>query len=83
MGLQTDSWPDFMYSDPEFVVNGGLPYEHWGRLYLPDGGSEPNNKVGNEYCAGANATERYDGAFGWSDESCNTLAPYICRLKRE
>lgn len=81
MGLRTDSWPDFYYTDPGQVVNGGLPYEHWGRVAIPDGGPEPNNRAGNEYCAGANATERYEGAWGWSDEPCATKAAHICRIK--
>jgi hypothetical protein len=138
MGLRTESWPEFIYSNPELLENGGLraqaarcggrgreggarpclirvvavggeslvgstpacegveqpsvvhtgaagglPYEHWGRIFLPDGGPEPNNRAGNEYCAGANYTERYDGAWAWSDEPCLTKAPYICRLKRD
>jgi hypothetical protein len=121
MGLKTDSWPEFIYANPELLDNGmlhalppqspqlfcsacqtkasrqharaheahlgaaagGLPYEHWGRIYLPDGGPEPNNRAGNEFCAGANYTERYDGAWAWSDEHCLIKAPFICRLKRE
>ncbi len=42
---------------------------------------EPNNLFGNEYCAGANATELLlDGVFGWSDEECSRKTPFICKM---
>jgi hypothetical protein len=48
--------------------------------YLPDFVREPNNMFGYEYCAGANASEATNGAFGWSDESCSTMAPFMCKI---
>ncbi len=42
---------------------------------------EPNNLFGNEYCAGANATELLlDGVFGWSDDECSRKTPFICKM---
>jgi hypothetical protein len=42
--------------------------------------AEPNNMKGDESCAGANATQTFKGAFGWSDESCSVEAPFICKV---
>lgn len=39
---------------------------------------------GNEKCAGANATEPTKvGALVWSDETCTTEAPFMCRVAGE
>lgn len=42
--------------------------------------AEPNNMKGDESCAGANATQMFNGAFGWSDESCSVEAPFMCKV---
>jgi hypothetical protein len=52
-------------------------------MYLPDYLKEPNNLFGQEYCAGANASEMTGGLFGWSDERCTVQAPYMCKVTRE
>lgn len=52
-------------------------------IYLPDYLQEPNNLFGEEYCAGANASEMANGAFGWSDAHCSTVAPFMCKVTRK
>jgi hypothetical protein len=42
---------------------------------------EPNNIFGREMCAGANATEAYEGLWGWADANCDLPMPYICELE--
>jgi hypothetical protein len=52
--------------------------------YYPDIIAEPNNLRGNERCAGANATQpSKTGALVWSDETCTTQAPFMCRVQGE
>jgi hypothetical protein len=77
MGYRAIVWPQFQWLDP----NTYQTYTNWG-TYLPDYVAEPNNMFDNEYCVGANATETLPDtpAFGWSDEVCNTPAPFICKV---
>lgn len=39
---------------------------------------EPNNVFGGEFCAGANATEAFEGLWGWADANCDLAFPFIC-----
>jgi hypothetical protein len=41
---------------------------------------EPNNISGREMCGGANATQAYEGLWGWADANCDLPMPYICEL---
>jgi hypothetical protein len=80
LGLRSNrtGWPDFTWSN----LNAALPdvaaggYDHWG---ISTDGREPNNLGGAEYCGGANYSQEYEGAWGWSDFNCTLVAPYICR----
>jgi hypothetical protein len=68
---------------PRFSPVPGSPassYSHWG-IALPSGRAEPNNLRGQELCAGANRSEAYGGAWGWSDEQCGLRAPSVCRIR--
>jgi hypothetical protein len=54
-------------------------YKHWGM----DGGVlEPNNKLGLELCAVANASQTYSNGWGWSDTLCDKKFPMMCRMIR-
>ena len=76
MGLKVMTlWPRFSVLTPQ-----AFSYRHWGTA-LPSGRLEPNNLRGQELCAGANSTEAYDGAWGWSDEQCSMPAPSLCKLR--
>ena len=57
-------------------------YEHWGTN--SSGTQEPNNRGGSEFCAAANASQAYNGTWGWSDASCqlNNVSA-MCRVARE
>jgi hypothetical protein len=77
IGLRTQGWPEFMFIDRAELLEG---YAHWGTV--PNGPNEPNNINGTEFCAGANFTEFFDGAWGWSDELCTLKAPFVCKIRR-
>ena len=80
LGLRTNAsaWPDFEWLMRTFPMPDGLAYTHWATR---KGGREPNNAVGVEYCAGADATAAYDGAWGWADFNCSATWPFMCRLQ--
>jgi hypothetical protein len=74
------------YTDwPNFRWLNGLPgpnnwtYSHWG-TYKPGTHLEPNNVFPPELCSGANATETFGGAWGWGDENCDRMFPFICEV---
>ena len=50
---------------------------------MPQNIIEPNNIYRQEICAGANQTEAWDGAWGWSDTKCEAKFPFMCRKNRE
>ena len=52
-------------------------YEHWGGDVKY---SEPDNRLGNEFCAVANYSQAYRQAWGWSDTSCNQQFGFMCRV---
>jgi hypothetical protein len=68
------AWADFSPGP------GGGSYSHWG-FSLPDYKPEPDNASGQELCAAANASQRYDQpeAWGWSDARCSRALPFMCR----
>jgi hypothetical protein len=68
-------WPRFAPLVPQASA-----YTHWG-IALPGGKMEPNNLRGLEHCAGANSSEAYNGAWGWSDEQCSLRAPFMCKTR--
>jgi hypothetical protein len=71
-------WPAFV---PIVASNVSITYTHWG-VMQPQGRREPNAFTGLELCAGANGTQVYGGAWGWSDENCGLKAPFVCRLRK-
>jgi hypothetical protein len=75
----TDAWPNFTQVDRTTPASA---YRHWGTVQ-PSNKSEPDNRAGNENCAAANSSAEYGGAWGWSDASCGTALPFMCRLLRE
>ena len=81
IGLRVTVRPTFAWMDPSVTLSSG-GYLNWGTL-MPGNISEPNNRVPPENCGVANFTERYNGAFGWSDTQCNITAPFMCRMARE
>jgi hypothetical protein len=72
-----DFWPTFSWPSGAVLKSGA--YQHWGR-YGPGQHPEPNNVFPPEDCAGANASQAYDGSWGWSDEDCATRAPFVCEV---
>ena len=58
-------------------------YQQWGNWTDDEGLPEPNNLYGGEYCGGANATEAYEGRYGWADVACNKRGAFICKVIRE
>jgi hypothetical protein len=74
-----DYWPAFSW------LTGGTTaaaltarsYSHWGGGW-PGVGKEPNRVCPPEDCAGANFTQAYNGTWGWSDEQCDHLFPFVC-----
>jgi hypothetical protein len=85
MGLRVDNdalyWPFFSWA-----VNGSggavltsRSYTHWG-TDRGGAGREPNNVCPPEDCAGANYTQAYDGAWGWSDAACDQQFPSLCEV---
>jgi hypothetical protein len=81
MGLYVAPYTDW----PQFVWLNGLPgpnnftYNHWG-TYKPGTHLEPNNVFPPELCSGGNATESFGGAYGWGDENCERMFPFICEV---
>jgi hypothetical protein len=74
-GLRSSSWPYFQWMDR--TTNIELEYTHWGT----NGDiKEPNNLNPPEMCGAANYTQRYGGAWGWSDTACSSPLVFICRL---
>jgi hypothetical protein len=81
IGLRSNGtmWPEFSWVD--FTPGPTLDtYLHWGST-VPDYLPEPNNELGEEYCAVANYTERYDlpPAWGWADTRCDQQLPFMCK----
>jgi hypothetical protein len=70
-------WPTFV---PIVATNYTISYTHWGTLQ-PQGIREPNAFSGFELCAGANGSQFYGGAWGWSDENCGLKAPFVCKIR--
>ncbi len=77
LGLAAATWPRFAWTDGTPGPNT-TTYNHWG-YYMPQNIIEPNNLFPPELCAGANASQAYDRAWGWADTSCATSAPFVCR----
>jgi hypothetical protein len=73
-----DRWPTFSWLSNGLSLNR-TRYHHWG-MFKPGTHVEPNNVFVPENCAGANLTQAYDSAWGWSDNNCNMLAPFICEV---
>ncbi len=73
-----DKWPTFSWLSTGVSLNK-TGYDHWG-MFKPGTHVEPNNVFVPENCAGANVTEAYDGAWGWADNNCNFVAPFICEV---
>ena len=77
LGLAATTWPKFAWTDGTLGPNS-TTYGHWG-YYMPQNIIEPNNLFPPELCAGANASQTYDQAWGWSDTGCSVVAPFVCR----
>ena len=65
------------------LIPGPSKYKHWGQAVLGDNtvSPEPNNLAGDEYCGGANVTQKYGqpAAWGWGDQSCSLQFSFMCR----
>jgi hypothetical protein len=79
LGLTTESWPVFHWTDQSPMNGSILEQGHWG-YFMPQNIREPNNIYLNEDCVGANLTQVYDGAWGWSDTQCSQRWPALCRI---
>jgi hypothetical protein len=51
----------------------------WG-VYQPFSEPEPNNKFPPENCAAANFSQISGGLAGWSDTSCFSSFPFMCKI---
>jgi hypothetical protein len=79
LGLAARTWPHFAWADGSPGGSGsGSSFRHWG-YYMPQNILEPNNLAPPELCAGANASQAYERAWGWADTGCAMAAPYMCR----
>ena len=84
MGLRVmpyEGWPVFGWQlqDGSYQKLYNSSYQAWG-VWRPGRRREPNNIFPPELCAGANFTQMADGAYGWVDMRCETLAPSICEV---
>jgi hypothetical protein len=62
------------YANPEV----DLPYKHWA-MYTPLNARDPAaSPSGLRECAAANASQRYQGAWGWTNQGCGLPLPYVC-----
>jgi hypothetical protein len=43
---------------------------------------EPNNAFPPEFCAVANYTQKFEDAWGWSDQNCEDVFIAICKIAR-
>jgi hypothetical protein len=77
-----NSWPGFQWIDGTPGPNVTGAYSHWG-YYMPQNIIEPNNIFRQENCAGANYSQAWGGAWGWSDTKCDVAYPFMCRKNRE
>jgi hypothetical protein len=73
----------FGWTDPSIPAPSTANYIHWGRVLPSNIALEPDNHFTMENCGVANYTERFGGAFGWSDTQCNITAPFMCRTACE
>lgn len=79
MGLTTENWPNFYWTDRSPIAGNISETGHWG-YFMPQNIREPNNVYGNEDCVGANLTQSLDGAWGWADTQCSQKWPVLCRI---
>jgi hypothetical protein len=82
MGMSTQDWPTFKWTDASPFLNNSLTYQHWG-YFMPQNIKEPNNLIPPELCVGANYTEAYLKAWAWADTNCGDAYPYMCMNSRE
>jgi hypothetical protein len=80
MAVRGRSWGVAAVSTPGACQLHALPtHTHAPRTCTrPGTHREPNNIAGGEDCAGANATQMFEGLWGWADANCNLKFPYIC-----
>jgi hypothetical protein len=81
IGLRQRAGNRWNFTDITITSPSFRTYSHWG-TNVPSNTSEPNNYFGNERCGVANATEEFDGAWGWADHSCNQTFVHVCRIMR-
>lgn len=85
MGLTTENWPTFFWTD-QTPYTANVSWDNWG-YYMPQNIREPNNIFKEEFCAGANFSERNTNLkpaiWGWADTKCNAKYPIMCRKNRE
>jgi hypothetical protein len=77
---------EWRWIDPTGPKISSTAYQHWGQGAVdnpPDMGGEPNNYMKDEKCAGANFTQTYGEAWGWSDAQCGGQAVFMCKLVGE
>ena len=67
-------WVNPGYSNPDI----DLPYKHWA-MFMPINARDPaTSPTGLRECAVANASQTYQGAWGWTNEGCGLRLPYVC-----
>ncbi len=90
LGLTTKSTVEprtWRWSDPFVPYFTVESYTHWGTN--SEGIGEPDNANPPESCVAGNYTQRFKdgvpemGPWGWSDSSCSTKLPVMCRITRE
>jgi hypothetical protein len=66
----------FNWMDPTVpdMHNSTIGYMHWALS------GQPDNAMPSELCSGANHTEGYNGAAGWSDFNCTYSYEFMCRM---
>jgi hypothetical protein len=84
MGLTTEDWPKFYWTDQTpYTMN--VSWDNWG-YYMPQNIREPNNIFKEEFCGGANYSQRNTNLrpaiWGWADTKCSSKNPIMCRKNR-
>ena len=88
IGYSSDNakWPLFKPADATVLpLTSPRAYNHFGLMRFTNTSipalAEPNNLSGAEYCAVANFSQTYVGAWGWSDIGCGGQHTVMCMVQ--